>query len=151
MASQQMMVGQGFVSALLNTRTITGLEWGEPNPVPPPATIYNSGSATLNLHANGLARGTYTNDLGNTLANNFAGEWKVSGAASQFEARATISSGTVNSGSATGSWINLGSDVSWTKSYAGTGSQSVVLVVEIRNAVTTAVLTTATVTLTVSR
>ena len=70
--------------------------------------------------------------------------WVVpAGAASIFEVFATITSGTVTTGT-TGSWLALSSTRSWTKTRSGTaGISQVFLAMQIRQIGTTTVLATA--------
>ena len=78
--------------------------------------------------------------------------WLLSGAASAYEARATLSSGTLSSGT-TGTWENLGTSRSWSVvDSVWDGSQAeAVIVVEIRDATTLMILDTATITLQAER
>jgi hypothetical protein len=76
----------------------------------------------------------------------FPGEWLVSGAASNYEVRATLDSGSLTAGSsATGTWLSLTSNRSWFIDLGGSAD----LTIEIRNASTLAVLDTASVSLSV--
>ena len=78
--------------------------------------------------------------------------WLLSGAASDYEVRATLSSGTLSSGT-TGTWQNLGTSRSWTvvdSTFDAIISEAII-VVEIRNATTLLVLDTATITLQAER
>jgi hypothetical protein len=74
--------------------------------------------------------------------------WLLSGSASSFEVRATVTSGTLTSGT-TGSWLACSSDRTWsiTNSAANNSTVSVVMTVEIRNASTLVVADSATITL----
>lgn len=80
------------------------------------------------------------------------GAWviPVSFAGSAYECRATVNSGSVSSGT-TGTWEDLGTSRSWSRAQASVGSSSVNLTVEIRNASTLAVLTSATIVLSATR
>lgn len=74
--------------------------------------------------------------------------WRTgTGVSADYDVRATETSGTVSSGTV-GSWLNLATDQTWTKTRNTVGSSAVTLTVEIRDAATLAVLDTATVTLT---
>lgn len=72
--------------------------------------------------------------------------WLDSGTASGFEVRATVTSGTLSSGT-TGSWQVLSTDRSWTVTRSAVGVKSATMTVEIRNATTLAVLDSASITL----
>lgn len=75
-----------------------------------------------------------------------SGTWLLSGAVADYEARATIVSGTLTSGT-TGSWLSLATDREWVRTSLS-GYAQCVLTVEIRNATTLEVLDAATITLT---
>jgi hypothetical protein len=64
-----------------------------------------------------------------------SGTWLGSGAASDYECRATVTSGTLTSGTA-GSWLNLGTTRSWSRNdtTAGATPTTVNLTLEIRRA-----------------
>lgn len=83
----------------------------------------------------------------NTLGTVSLETWLDGGSSSDFEVRATLNSGTLSSG-ATGSWLSLSSDREWSVTRTTLGSASAELLIEIRNATTQAVLTSATITLT---
>jgi hypothetical protein len=69
--------------------------------------------------------------------------------AGNYEARATLVSGSAPTGSALSTWLVLSSNRTWTKTRTTNGTSSTVLTVEIRDAVSLVVLTTATIRLTV--
>lgn len=71
--------------------------------------------------------------------------WKLSGAATDYEVRATVTSGTLSSGTA-GAWLSLGTSRTWSKTTSATATVN--LLVEIRDAVTLAVLDTANISIT---
>lgn len=77
-----------------------------------------------------------------------AGDWIAPKAAAggNYEVKATIVSGSVSSGT-TGSWLALSSDRTWTRSRVTTGTDTLVLTIEIRRTGTTTVLATCTRTL----
>lgn len=78
--------------------------------------------------------------------------WLLSGAASDYEVRVTLSLGTLSSGT-TGTWQNLGTSRSWTV-VAGNSYPEIAeaeIVVEIRDATTLMILDTATITLQAER
>lgn len=78
--------------------------------------------------------------------------WLVMGSSSSYEARATLNSGSLASGT-TGSWLALSSSREWTVQDAVFDPSPVeaVILVEIRNATTLAVIDSATVTLSAER
>lgn len=106
----------------------------------------------------GAAQATYAleNDGDIITTTNFggavdAGDWVVpkSAAGAAYEVRATIVSGTVDSGSsATGSWLALSTTRSWNVQRATTGTKAVSLTIEIRLTATGVVLDSAAVLLT---
>lgn len=73
--------------------------------------------------------------------------WLLSGAAGDYEVRATLVSGTAPGGSGTGVWLNLGTTRNWTLSAAVGTTQTCTLTIEIRLVATGIVQDTATVTL----
>ncbi len=77
-----------------------------------------------------------------------AGDWIApkGAAGGNYEVMATVVSGSVSSGT-TGSWLALSSDRTWTRSRATSGSDTVVLTIEIRRTGTTTVLASCTRTL----
>lgn len=74
--------------------------------------------------------------------------WQSGGAASDYDIRATVTSGSVT-GDVTSTWLNLGSSRAWTNTRTSNlaGTTTATLTVEIRNAATLAVLATGTLTL----
>ena len=64
-----------------------------------------------------------------------------------YEARLTVNSGATPTGSATGTWLALSSTLTWTISRTSVGTTSSNCTIEIRNAASGAVKTSATVTL----
>lgn len=73
--------------------------------------------------------------------------WLLSGIASDYEVRATLTSGSLTSGT-TGTWLSLGTSRSWTRDRNTAGVSQAVMTIEIRNATTLVVLDSASVTLT---
>lgn len=137
-----------FVS--ISDHSIVGYQQSEENPDPPPAVVWDNGSATFHILNTGQARGLGSNGDNGTGTNEFyAGEWLVSGGASDFEVRATLVSGTLNSGTLD-TWLNCGTSRSWNKFYAGVGGQTCVLTIELRP-VGGAVMDSATITLLATR
>jgi hypothetical protein len=99
-------------------------------------TGFGSGSVTASFSMN--TSGGCTDQDGTLLET-----WLLLGAASDYEVRATVASGSVTSGT-TGAWLSLASGWSWTRR----STASVILTIEIRDAATTRVLVTATITIT---
>ena len=78
-----------------------------------------------------------------------AGQWLVSGAASDYDVRATVVSGAVNGSSdPTGTWLNLGTSRTWQRRQTALGFSSVSLLVEIRRVSDLVVVDSANITLT---
>lgn len=79
---------------------------------------------------------------------NISNEWLRLGSASAFDARATVLSGTLSSGTA-GSWLNLGTTRDWHRNRTSdaVGTTSCQILVEIRDAASLTVLASATITL----
>jgi hypothetical protein len=103
--------------------------------------------------ASGTAVSTYTlsstGDINRTVNTNTTdiGDWITpKSAAANYECFATLSSGTLSSGT-TGSWLALTSSRGWTRNRSTTGTSTAVIVVEIRKTGTSTVLDTATITL----
>lgn len=66
---------------------------------------------------------------------------------SNYEVRATATSGSVSSGTV-GSWLSLGTSRTWSRTQSSVGTSSVQLLIEIRHALTQIVRASATITLT---
>jgi len=79
--------------------------------------------------------------------------WLLAGASSDYEVRATVSSGTTPTGSATASWLSLSSTQAWTLQDAVVDGipLTCVLLVEIRDVATNTVQTSASITITSER
>jgi hypothetical protein len=73
-------------------------------------------------------------------------DWLLSGAAADYEIRATIVSGSVTSGT-TGAWLALSSTRTWTRTRTTLGTSTVTMTLEIRRVSDGLVLDTATVAL----
>lgn len=99
--------------------------------------------AQYSLAANGVASTATSGGSGPVGG----GEWRVSGASADYQVRATLQSGSITSGT-TGSWLSLSTGREWSISQTSFGTGSATLLIEIRDAVTLAVLDSATVTLT---
>jgi hypothetical protein len=91
----------------------------------------------------GTASATYALNSDGSRTN---GTWLRSGLASNYEARATLTSGTFSSGSGAGAWLSLGTSRSWTVTATGT-LKSATFTLEIRIAGGGATLDTATITI----
>lgn len=85
-------------------------------------------------------------DQGSGVYSNISGEWLVSGAASDYEVRATETSGTVSTGTI-GVWQALSSTRTWTVAASIGLEKTCVLSVSIRDAATSTVQDTASITL----
>ena len=88
---------------------------------------------------------TFTNAGAYTGTGNitgFSGNWitPTAAAGSAYEIRLTVNSGSTPSGSATASWLALGTTRTWTISRSGLGSTTSNVTIEIRRASTLAVL-----------
>lgn len=70
--------------------------------------------------------------------------WIAIGSASSYECRATVTFGALTSGTAD-TWLNLGSSREWYVQRSTSGSSDCIIIVEIRNASTLAVVSTATI------
>ena len=129
----------------------TNIVWQVPTVSITDQSIYvtrPSGIATAGyrLNSSGIAE-----SLSN-LTYSTAETWLLSGAASNYEVRATLSLGTLSSGT-TGTWQNLGTSSSWTvacSTFDASPSEAIISV-EIRDATTLLVLDTATITLSAER
>ena len=76
-------------------------------------------------------------------------QWdSIAATVGNYEVRATVNSGTTPGGSATGSWLNLGTTRSWTLTATIGTTRTCDLTIEIRDATSLSVLATASVTLT---
>lgn len=97
------------------------------------------------------ASATYTlTSGGSEQATGFASNtWLTAGSAADYEVRATVTSGTLTSGT-TGSWLSLGITRAWnvTRTNNAPGTDAATITVEIRLAATGTVLATVTVTMT---
>lgn len=101
------------------TAAMIGLAGRPPVTLPASIFVYDSAlydsTATFSVNADG----TYSSD-----ANTFAptGTWLLSGAAGDYEVRLNITSGSINNGGTTGSWLSLNSTRSWSNlATPGTG------------------------------
>jgi hypothetical protein len=113
--------GAGLTTARLSNQNLT-------DGVTSPTDAY----AAYRLNSNGKAQSS-TGIAG--VFNDITGEWLGVGAASQFECRATLNSGSLFSGT-TGSWLALSSTRTWECKYTinSPGSSAANLTIEIRRA-----------------
>lgn len=96
------------------------------------------------------ATATFSVTSGGTATNTGAAgqTWLLSGAAGDYDVRATLASGSSPTGSALATWHDCGTTRSWTLTQTTVGLNTCTLTVEIRNGTTLAVLATATITIT---
>lgn len=137
-------------TATLTAHPVAAVEWPETNPFPPPAQIWNAGTATIRLENTGIAAKFETDNVGNDNRTNFGGEWLLTGVASDFEVFATVTSGTLDFGT-TGSWLNLGTTRDWGISNATVTAKNATVQLQIRRVSDAAVQATASMTLQVTR
>ena|SRR5690606_25493049 len=121
----------GRLPALLTNHTVSDSAVG--SPVAATFSCDNTGQASYSTVNSG--------------SGNYSGEYAPGATGSLYEIRWTNTSGSPTSGSATGSWLSLGTSRSWTVSRASAGTTTCVATVEIRNAATGVVLTSATITI----
>lgn len=110
--------GSGFPPPVLSNQTTTDLTIDPTN-----------SDLTVFTDNDGDFRGN-----GNLISFNPAGEWLADkpGDAAEYEVRLTVSSGvSPNSGSAVGSWLNLGTNRSWTRTRSTVGVDDGVWLIEI--------------------
>lgn len=98
------------------------------------------------------ATATYTLSSAGTESSNTGSinnTWLISGVASDYEVRATVNTGALTGGSATGAWLSLLSSRAWTcmRALDSSGLEQATLTIEVRDAATLAVLDTAAVSL----
>lgn len=109
-----------------------------------------SPSRTVTTPATATATFAIENDGDIAINGSDIGDWISGGSVftSNYEGRLTVNSGSTPSGSATGSYLNLGTTRSWSLAQSGIGTNSSNCTLEIRNAATTVVKASATVTFT---
>ena len=109
------------------------------------ASVTTSAPATAwyEVRSNGKV---YRSTIGGAVS--YYEDWLLSGAAGDYQVRATVTSGSV-SGSATGSWLALTSTRAWsvTDNFAGGPSATANITVEIRDTATNTVRASASITL----
>lgn len=122
------------IRVVINDRTVTRNSTSSSSHPTAYWTINSDGTVHYPSSVNG------TDTVGET--------WLQSGVNSDYQVRATVTAGAVNSGT-TGSWLALSTTRTWsvTPSSYGGADATATLTIEIRDAVTLAVLETATITL----
>lgn len=138
-APQQCLFGGGGARVKINPHTISGLDLEGPG-------TGATATATFTLNSSGVAQATTVGNASNPPAGttNYTGEWMISPPNSAYEARATLVSGTLSSGT-TGSWLALSTTRSWSVTIsvaagAGSATKDCTILVEIRDASTLVVL-----------
>lgn len=143
--AQALLFGIGGKRVNLNGHTIQGKDVQVSAP--------STGTATYTLNSSGVAQAVTVGNTSNPPAGttNYAGEWMVSPPNSTYEARATLVSGTLSSGT-----INTYQALSTSRSYSvtisvagggGTASKNCTITIDIRDASTLVILDTATIVL----
>lgn len=134
--SLQVLVKQQGSLVQLTSRTVFAANIGATGPLSATATFSLNSSGALVLSPGGT----------------ISGEWLLFGSASDYEARATMASGTNWAGAALSTWLDLATTRSWsltaTRSTVGSTSVTGTATVEIRRKSDNGVVATATVTLT---
>lgn len=120
------------VAATLSNRSVTSF------------TTPGPGTAISQFILNSDGRAQYVQD---GVTSDVSGEWRVAGASSDFEARATVNSGSLTAGT-TGSWVGLSSTQTWSLTRSTAGLSNCNFTLEIRRASDGVVLTSASITLT---
>jgi hypothetical protein len=137
-APQQLLFGGGMKPVNLDPHTISGADFEVINP--------STATATFTLNSSGVAQATTVGSGSNPPAGttNYTDEWMRVGPNSAYEARATLVSGTLSSGTV-GTWQVLSTTRSWTvtSSVGGGGGHAgkdCTILVEIRDASTLVVI-----------
>lgn len=145
-APQQLLFGGGGARVDLDPHTITGQDFEGPG-TPGNAT------ATFTLNSSGVAQATTVGNASNPPAGttDYTGEWMISPPNSAYESRATLNSGSIDSGTLN-TWQALSTTRSWSvvvsvAAGAGNANQTASLLIEIRDASTLEVLDSATINL----
>lgn len=131
-----------MLQMLLGASANTGADASLPATLSVEDTRGASSTASLTLNS----AGTYSSS-GNVAAP--SGTWLLSGSGANFESRATVTSGTLTSGTAN-TWEALSSNRSWSKtdsSSVGASPLTVTFTLEIRRVSDSVVVTSSTVTL----
>ena len=128
---QMVLAAGGLTPAVITDQTVDD------------SAVLSAVSATYTLGNTGTASYTTLN----SGSGNYSGEWvPVTVDGSKYDVRWTVISGSPT-GSATGSWLSLGTSRSWTVSRGTVGNTTASGTVEIRNAATLIVMDSATITL----
>ena len=103
--------------------------------------VFDASSATAGYRLDSDSSAYRTNSSGTYVA--IGGEWRLQGVVADYEARATLVSGSSPTGTL-GSWLALSSDRTWSIT-STSGYDTCTLTIEIRSAASQAVLDTATI------
>lgn len=101
--------------------------------------VAGTATATVALLASGVL--TRTTDLFGTVSSDL--EWMNPNSwlpTTNFQVRLTVNSGATPSGSATGTWLTLSTDRTWTNSQTGAGSVTSNVTIEVRDIASTNVI-----------
>lgn len=135
---QQALIGGGMKPVNISGHTISGQDFEAVNP--------STATATYTLNSSGAAQATTVGDASNPPqgTTSYNGEWMLVPPNSAYEARATLTSGSIDTGTLN-TWLALSTTRSWTVTVtAGAGSgnvnQQASLLIEIRDASTLLVL-----------
>lgn len=138
-APQQLMLGGATDRVKLNPHTIDARDLEGPG-------SGSTATATFTLNSSGVAQATTVGNASTPPAGttNYTGEWMITPPNSAYEARATLVSGTLSSGT-TGSWLALSTSRAWSVTISvaaggGSATKDCTILVEIRDASTLAVL-----------
>lgn len=107
-------------------------------------TVFKGGNGTVTVQA------TYILDHYGTVRNHnlaILETWLLSGAAGDYESRATLQSGTTPTTGTMNTWQALSSDESWSLAVAAGSTDTSVILVEIRDVATSTVQDSASITL----
>lgn len=91
-----------------------------------------AGSASATLWLNSVGTSDYAGSISTGGLPVGIGNWLVGGVGAGYEVRTTVTGDAPTSGSATGSWVSLGSNQLWTWQQIGNGIRSAACVTEIR-------------------
>lgn len=108
------------------------------------ASAGGTGLARLWLFNDGTAG--YETNWGEPTDGSYSGEWMLTGSVGDYEARATVTSGSLSSGTS-GSWLALSTSQSWTRIRALNGVSTCIFTLEIRRTSDNTVLDTSEITL----
>lgn len=144
-ATQQLLLGAILSPVNVDPHTIAGMDFQAVNP--------SSATATFRLNSSGVAQAITSGNTSSPPAGttNYSDEWLRFGSASDYEARATLQSGTLSSGTV-GTYENLGTTRSYTVTCSvggggGAVSKDCSFLIEIRDTSTLVVLAADSITL----